>query len=65
MLKWNGHVVCMVDNRWPTQILTLSPEGRRRGRLEVKWVGSLDGYEAEELNNRRRSKPAIMATENQ
>jgi hypothetical protein len=54
MLKWYGHVVRMVDNRWPTQILTLSPEGRRRGKLEVK-----------ELNNRRRSKPAIMATENQ
>ena len=32
MMKWYGHVVCMVENRRPTQILIMSPEGRRRGR---------------------------------
>jgi hypothetical protein len=32
-----GHVACMEDSRWPKRITTWSPEGRRRGRLEVKW----------------------------
>jgi hypothetical protein len=37
MLKWYGHVLRMEDNGWPKRIMTWSPEGRRRGRPEMKW----------------------------
>jgi hypothetical protein len=37
MLKWYGHVLRMEDNIWPKRIMTGSPEGKRRGRPEMKW----------------------------
>jgi hypothetical protein len=32
----------MEDNRWPKRIMAWSPEGRRRGRPEMKWERELE-----------------------
>jgi hypothetical protein len=41
MLKWYGYVLHMEDNRWPKRMTRL-PEGRRRGRHEMKWEGEAE-----------------------
>jgi hypothetical protein len=50
MLKWSGHVVHLLDNRWPKRKMTWSAEGRRRrGRPEVNWGEKLSGSRRREI----------------
>jgi hypothetical protein len=56
----DGHVVCMKGSRW-----TWSPEGRRRGRPEVKWGKEVEGVMLQRnLISGNAAKPAAMASEN-
>jgi hypothetical protein len=69
ILKWYGNVLSMEDKRWHKQILTWSPEGRkRRGIPDMKCDREVKKSDkAEQSNTRRRGRPVNRgkATENQ